>query len=282
MLASDVMIEEVASVTADADPAEVARLLAGTPFGAVVVVDGSRHPIGIVTRSDLERAHVEAAAPPPPAWLVKPAKFSHHSIPKPLRQVMSSPAIYVPTVAQLLEIGPLIDRKKLKRIPVVDDDSGLVGLLRRDDVLRAMARMQREGAAPGLTAQEFRALAAKYEEREQTEQTLARRRAKEAEKKLIEDLAKRVLTDHAWADMLAGARRAAAAGLTEHELMRFPAALCVDGGRAINAPDPNWPQTLRGEPCAVFERWRLELKPADSVSRRRSRPFRKGCPARPR
>jgi hypothetical protein len=49
--------------------------------------------------------------------------------------------------------------------------------------------------------------------------------------------------------------------MTEHMLIRFPSQLCVDGGRAINAPDPHWPETLRGEPADVFKRWRNELQP---------------------
>lgn len=44
-------------------------------------------------------------------------------------------------------------------------------------------------------------------------------------------------------------------------LIRFPSQLCRDGGRAINAPDPNWPETLRGESADVFQRWRNELHP---------------------
>lgn len=62
--------------------------------------------------------------------------------------------------------------------------------------------------------------------------------------------------------MLATARRAADSGDEEFEILRFPLELCTDGGRAINAPDPSWPQTLRGAPRGVFERWRREVQPA--------------------
>ena len=82
--------------------------------------------------------------------------------------------------------------------------------------------------------------------------------------------------------MLAGARRAAAAGLNECVLMQFPARLCADGGRAINAPDPRWPRSLRGEPRDILERWRHEFEPADSASRRGSSIFPTAFPATPR
>ncbi len=44
-------------------------------------------------------------------------------------------------------------------------------------------------------------------------------------------------------------------------MLRFLSQLCADGGRAINAPDSCWLQSLRGEPRDVFERWHLELEP---------------------
>ena len=64
-----------------------------------------------------------------------------------------------------------------------------------------------------------------------------------------------------WRKLLARARESAAAGEKEFMLIRFPSQLCVDGGRAINAPDASWPQTLRGEPVDIFARWRQELAP---------------------
>jgi hypothetical protein len=44
-------------------------------------------------------------------------------------------------------------------------------------------------------------------------------------------------------------------------MLRFPSQLCSDGGRAINAPDPDWPKTLRGEAAELYLRWERELRP---------------------
>ncbi len=265
MLARDIMVCDAACATLDTDVAEVARRLAATPTGAVVVVDTARRPIGIVTRSDIERAAEEAEAPPLPPWLIK-YKMPVAAIrpaPRPLSDVMTAPAIFVPDVAQLLEFAMLMERKRLKRLPVVNHD-GLVGLVRRADVLRALQDERPSGApiAGGVTAKQFRDLAARAEAQELSQREESRRRAQEAQNKLIEELAGRRLSDRAWADMLAGARRAAAAGVKECVLTQFPARLCADGGRAINAPDPRWPRSLRGEPRDIFERWRHELEPA--------------------
>ncbi|GLS21685.1 hypothetical protein GCM10007874_47020 [Labrys miyagiensis] len=57
-------------------------------------------------------------------------------------------------------------------------------------------------------------------------------------------------------------RRAAANGETETMVMRFPNALCTDGGRAINNTEPDWPKTLTGRPRQAYEFWKEHLQPA--------------------
>jgi hypothetical protein len=34
-----------------------------------------------------------------------------------------------------------------------------------------------------------------------------------------------------------------------------------DAGRAVNAGEPNWPGTLRGEPAEIYSRWERDLRP---------------------
>ncbi len=266
MLARDVMINDVAFVTLDTDVSEVARQLSATPTGAVVVVNVSRHPIGIVTRSDIERASPEAETPPIPRWLIKNRRPNQTFRPDPmlLSDVMTAPAIYVPDIAQLLELVPLMENKRLKRLPVVRSGA-LVGVLRRADVWRAAnstPMVASDRVAESLTAQSFRELATRHEALEQQQREQAKRLALEEQQKLIEAMAQRRLSDRDWAEMIAGSRRAAIAGFKEYTLLRFPSRLCWDGGRAINAPDPHWPDSLRGEARDVYERWRGELEPS--------------------
>ncbi|MER2607078.1 MAG: hypothetical protein ABTQ29_14685, partial [Siculibacillus sp.] len=79
---------------------------------------------------------------------------------------------------------------------------------------------------------------------------------------LVRRLAGERLSEAAWKAMLEHARAAAERGEKDFLLIRFPSALCADAGRMINAPDPNWPSSLRGPAADVYERWRDELKPA--------------------
>ena len=61
--------------------------------------------------------------------------------------------------------------------------------------------------------------------------------------------------------MLHRAREAAEHGNAEFPMLRAPSQLCSDGGRAINAGEPDWPATLRGEAAELYFRWQRELKP---------------------
>lgn len=60
----------------------------------------------------------------------------------------------------------------------------------------------------------------------------------------------RVLTD--------AARR----GETEAVAYRFPSDVCTDGGRASNSREPGWPNSLAGQPKALYEYWNSTLRPA--------------------
>ena len=64
-----------------------------------------------------------------------------------------------------------------------------------------------------------------------------------------------------WNALLHQARAAAEHGEQEFMVLRFPADLCTDHGRAINAPQQDWPKTLRGEAAEIYLQWERELKP---------------------
>ncbi|MBI1980253.1 MAG: CBS domain-containing protein [Methylocystis sp.] len=281
MIARDLMNSDFPYVTADADLDYVAKLLAECGLGAVPVVDDDLAPIGIVTRSNLEQAQT---LPLPdlgaiPEFLLRNRpKRAFHANGRALREVMTTPAISIPDVAKVPDIARIMESHSLKRIPVVEGHK-IIGLVLRKEVLEAM-----KGGFPALaleahrrrplisipqpadrcavaTAEEFRELAAIHERQLERDRVERRRASIELRDRRIRELASQRLTDAQWREMLEQARRSAAAGRSEQLLIRFPSLLCTDAGRAINAPDPNWPATLRGEPADVFQRWRNELHP---------------------
>ncbi|HEY7244936.1 MAG TPA: hypothetical protein VH678_13765 [Xanthobacteraceae bacterium] len=55
--------------------------------------------------------------------------------------------------------------------------------------------------------------------------------------------------------------RAAANGLTEVQVHRFPNQLCTDKGRAINQQEPGWEKTLTGVPKEIYQLWEKYFRP---------------------
>jgi CBS domain-containing protein len=211
-------------------------------------------------------------------------------------ELMNSPVVCVEDSTDVSEVAQLIERYKYKRAPVLRHGR-MVGIVSRADLVRAIALehqvrpppewltgrrrrvLEKSEPPPAIerlfpivpepmeplpadaTAQDFRALAEKHEAQENHLRLERRRLEREMTKRRVEELAQRRLSDKDWRHLLEKARQTAAAGMNEFMLIRFPSQLCVDGGRAINAPDPDWPDTLRGEPADVFNRWRVELRP---------------------
>jgi CBS domain-containing protein len=214
------------------------------------------------------------------------------------REVMSSPVITVSEETRVDEIATLMAAHRVKRVPVLRAGR-IVGIVRRADLLRTIGgglsapvsrppeprsgasgwidqldgeRPSQEPlphAAPAivarrdedLTVDDFQHLVVHH--REELDAERARHRAEVAEQRR-RDLRRLIdthITDSEWNRLLHGAREAAERGDTEFLLLRFPSQLCSDAGRAINAPDPEWPATLRGEAAELYLRWERELRP---------------------
>ena len=78
----------------------------------------------------------------------------------------------------------------------------------------------------------------------------------EAEKKaLLDQLSKPsgVSDEEAIARAIKIIELAAANGLTEVQVDRFPNQLCTDKGRAINQQEPGWEMTLTGVPKEIYQ-----------------------------
>jgi CBS domain-containing protein len=266
MLAHTLVDSFAPYVTRDTDAREVARLIGGSG-GAVSVVDENFEPIGIVTRGNLARLGMlddtQDVLGAPPIFLLRakapPALALNGLL---ASDVMSAPAIVAPATAKVVEIARIMESHRINYLPLVREGR-YVGIVRRADVFRAMSGGGETTAARagGVTAAEFRGLVQAHEKRELAERSERRRSLLALRDQRVKELAQRRLSDSRWREMLSRARSAAAAGLKEYMLIRFPSQLCSDGGRAINAPDPGWPHTLRGEPADVFLRWSQELEP---------------------
>ncbi|ARF53862.1 CBS domain-containing protein [Streptomyces gilvosporeus] len=103
---------------------ELARWLAKFDISGVPVVDADEKVIGVVSATDLERARRDGDGDPRPTAAV----------------VMSAPARTVRADDSVVRAARLMSERRIERLPVVDEEQRLVGMLTRRDVLRIFSR----------------------------------------------------------------------------------------------------------------------------------------------
>jgi len=140
----EVMTREVVSLTTDMSVAEAWQTMLQTLLKALPVVDHEGKVVGMLTDEDLlERAGVAQRLAV--AERLDP-DFLNEEIEK-LRQtsltvenVMTRPAITVHPGDSIAYAAARMARHKLKRLPVVDEQGHLLGILARVDILRLVAQ----------------------------------------------------------------------------------------------------------------------------------------------
>jgi CBS-domain-containing membrane protein len=123
---------------------EIAQLLARNDVTAVPVVDDQDRPLGVVSEADLLR---NQAACDDPAGLLPPAhpsvKERRRSEATTARELMTSPAVCARPEWTVVEAARLMNHRRVKRLPVVDEAGRLVGIVSRGDLLRVFLRRDR-------------------------------------------------------------------------------------------------------------------------------------------
>jgi CBS domain-containing protein len=145
----DVMLASVPSVAPTATTDEVLSRLLSSPLRRVVVVDAERHPIGMITDGDLLARVAPAARAGILRVLASALPFVTASETagtlsalkhQKAAEVMTKPVLTVPENGKVTEAVRLMFQRRIKRLPVVDAEGKLVGLVDRQSILKAMAR----------------------------------------------------------------------------------------------------------------------------------------------
>lgn len=126
---------------------EVAALLSEHAVHAVAVVDADGCPVGVVTRGDLRettaRARGDGTAPLPALHYHRRGAdaLAHRGRETPTAaDAMTSPAVTALPEWSLTEAVRVMERRGVKRLPVVNEAEQLIGFLSRADVLRLHLR----------------------------------------------------------------------------------------------------------------------------------------------
>ena len=140
---SEVMRSEVATVHPDSPITAVVELLLEKDFTAVPVVDDQGKVVGMVSDNDLlTRGGMNVTISLKKATDLDYVRELHQSLENPghkVSEVMTRDVVTVAPDAILGRAARLMAEKLLKRLPVVDSDEKLVGILGRLDILNTIA-----------------------------------------------------------------------------------------------------------------------------------------------
>jgi nucleotide-binding universal stress UspA family protein len=155
----DVMVRGVSAVAADAPLAEVVELLLRRNVKALPVVDARRHVLGIITGGDLlDRGGLDlrlSVKQELGTEILRERLRVLAESRKSARDVMTRHVRTIDAETDLVTVIRLMAAHRVKRLPVVNRDRELVGIVSRADVLRAIAALPGsvepvEGALPAV------------------------------------------------------------------------------------------------------------------------------------
>jgi CBS domain-containing protein len=221
--ARDIMASPLITVSETTDAREIARLLAEYRIKRVPVVRDNAI-VGIVSRADL----LSALTAEPER---KPA-------PKPTARLLAQ---------EFRAAVESIDRHFLH--------------LERETARHNGSSPVIAVAESKLNAADFRHLVSDFENDQGRRREAERQADAERRKVRVKELIDHHIEDENWLTLMHRARDAAARGEKRLLLLQFPSQLCSDEGRAINAAEDDWPETLRGEAAELYLRWEHDLKP---------------------
>lgn len=151
MAVKDVMTTDVVSVNEKAAFQVVAEILISERVSGVPVLDDDDHVLGVVSEHDLlckeefkQRYYGDYYRPPLRARLRHVAGSEHGSYRKSLGEtageLMTSPAVVATPDHSVVQAARLMDARGVKRLPVVDPEGRLIGIVSRRDLVKVFVR----------------------------------------------------------------------------------------------------------------------------------------------
>jgi len=136
----DVMTPSVVAVREDANYKEMVTVMRSRRVSAFPVLDAADRVIGLVSEADLL---AKEAAPELPQGLIRRAwRMADRSKAAGVTaaEVMTRPAVTIGEDAPVAEAARLMQSRRVKRLPVVDDYGRLHGIVSRADLLSVFER----------------------------------------------------------------------------------------------------------------------------------------------
>ena len=124
---SDIMSKNVKVELQNQNIFAVAKIMSDNDIGSVIIIDNheNRNPVGIVTERDILRI----------LGSLKPDLLQ-----TPVKELMSHPIIPLSIQATISDALTLMQEKKIRRIPIVDNNNNLVGIVTENDIFKVLMK----------------------------------------------------------------------------------------------------------------------------------------------
>lgn len=145
---ADVMSRDPIVVRPETPLKEAIQILAERHISGLPVVEQTGKLVGVISETDL--MWQEKGVTPPAyimfldsvIYLQNPATFErdlHKSLGQTVGEVMTQDAITITEEKPLREAAALMHERNVRRLPVIDKNAQVIGILTRGDIVRAMA-----------------------------------------------------------------------------------------------------------------------------------------------
>lgn len=155
MNAKDVMTRDVISIQPDATVLQAARLMLQHHISGLPVIDKTGKLVGVLSEGDFLRRQETATQRRRSRWLeflMGPGRIAAeytHTHGSKVSEVMTEDVQVVGENTPLEEVVELMERYRIKRVPVICDDA-VTGIITRSNLMHAMVSMARQ-APPAAT-----------------------------------------------------------------------------------------------------------------------------------
>ena len=145
---AEIMTTELITVSPKTSLQEAIQIIADRKISGLPVVDDEGQLVGIISETDLTWQATGVEAPPyvmfldSVIYLQNPAKHNqevHKALGQTVAEAMSEKPTTIKADRPVREAARIMHEKKVRRLPVVDDNDKLIGIITQGDVIRMMA-----------------------------------------------------------------------------------------------------------------------------------------------
>ena len=140
----NVMSSSVVAVRENADFKEMVTVMRSRRISAFPVIDSFSRVLGVVSEADLLLKETTPALPQGAIRLARRLKDRSKAAGVTAAELMTKPAVTIHEDAPVAAAARLMQSRKVKRLPVVDDNNRLRGIITRTDVLSVFERPDTE------------------------------------------------------------------------------------------------------------------------------------------